>query len=187
MFYPEMSKYYGLLSGPTFSISYAVAGIFMGMLISKYNRKTLLTGACIIWSLSSIVSGTTSNFAVLFAMRFILGAFVSVTEPVGFSMIGDYFPRSLRTTAASVLGAGTYLGSAASATHLFATKAFGWRGAYLHAGIFGTVIGLIGLLTMKDPKQGIQDEVDRELSGAVVEASPEDDDEEDELKDMNIM
>lgn len=155
MFYPEMSKYYGLLSGPTFSISYAVAGIFMGMLISKYNRKTLLTGACIIWSLSSIVSGTTSNFAVLFAMRFILGAFVSVTEPVGFSMIGDYFPRSLRTTAASVLGAGTYLGSAASATHLFATKAFGWRGAYLHAGIFGTIIGLIGLLTIRDPKQGI--------------------------------
>lgn len=31
--FPEMTGLYGLLSGPAFSISYAVAGIFMGNLI----------------------------------------------------------------------------------------------------------------------------------------------------------
>ena len=114
-FFPEMPSMYGLLSGPSFSISYAVAGIFMGMLIQNYNRKYLLAGACAIWSLSSIVSGTTNSFAVLFFMRFLLGLFVSATEPVGFSLIGDLFPTNLRTTANSVLGAGTYLGSSSAA------------------------------------------------------------------------
>jgi len=29
---------YGLFTGPAFSLSYAVAGIFMGILVEKYNR-----------------------------------------------------------------------------------------------------------------------------------------------------
>ena len=159
----------------------------MGTLISKYNRKNILTGACIVWSLTSIISGTTSNFSLLLAMRFILGAFVSVTEPVGFSMIGDYFPKSLRTTAASLLGSASYAGAAASATHLFATQAFGWRAAYLHAGIFGLAVGVLGFLTMKDPKKGLQDEVDREISGINDAMEVEDEEDDDETKDMNIL
>ena len=114
-FFPEMSGYYGLLSGPAFSLSYAVAGVFISSLIHRSNRKWLLAGACIIWSSTSLVSSMTNSFAVIFAMRFILGLFVSATEPVGFSLLGDYFPAAYRTTANGILGAGTYIGSASAA------------------------------------------------------------------------
>jgi len=90
--FPEMASQYGLLSGPAFSISYAIAGIFMGLLVDKYNRKNLLAGACIIWGLTQIISGSTSSFAVMIGMRFILGLFVSMVEPAAFSLMGDYFP-----------------------------------------------------------------------------------------------
>jgi MFS family permease len=57
--FPSLLQNYSLLSGPAFSISYSIAGIFMGLLVDKVNRKTLLAMACIGWSLTSIVSGTT--------------------------------------------------------------------------------------------------------------------------------
>lgn len=60
-------------------------------------------------------------------MRFILGLLVSATEPIGLSLIGDYFPRKIRTTANSVFGTGGYLGSASSVLFVFITKHFGWR------------------------------------------------------------
>jgi MFS family permease len=40
-----------------------------------------------------------------------LGALVSATEPAGYSMLGDLFPRSVRTTANSIVGTGSYLGA----------------------------------------------------------------------------
>lgn len=62
-----------------------------------------------------MISSVTNSFAVIFAMRFILGLFVSATEPIGFSLLGDYFPAAYRTTANGILGAATYIGSAGSA------------------------------------------------------------------------
>ena len=169
-FFPEMSNWYGLLSGPAFSLSYAVAGIFVASLIQRSNRKLLLAGACIIWSTSSLVSSATNSFAVIFAMRFILGLFVSATEPVAFSLIGDYFPASIRTTANGVLGAGTYIGSASAAQFGYSTKAYGWRAAYATAGGFGAIVGLLSLLIMKDPRKGLQAEIEQEQSGQAIVA-----------------
>jgi len=156
-FYPSLPANYGLLSGPAFSISYAISGILMGLLIKKYNRKMLISLATIIWSLTSIISGTTNSFAVLFLMRFLLGCFVSATEPVGFSLVGDYFPKNMRTTANSIIGTATYIGSASAALILFLTRSFGWRKAYLCTGGFGLIIGILGLIFIKDPKKGLQD------------------------------
>jgi hypothetical protein len=38
-FFPELLDNYSLLSGPAFSVSYSVAGIFMGLMVDKVNRK----------------------------------------------------------------------------------------------------------------------------------------------------
>jgi MFS family permease len=83
----------------------------MGLLVDKMSRKKLLVSAILIWSASTMVSSVTSSFYVLFLMRFILGMFVSATEPAGYSMLGDYFPKSVRTTANAVVGTAAYIGS----------------------------------------------------------------------------
>lgn len=109
--FPSLLDNYSLLSGPAFSISYSIAGIFMGLLVDKVNRKTLLSIACLVWSLTSIVSGSTNSFMILCLMRFITGMCVSATDPACYSILGDYFPKRLRTTANSVMNTGHYLGS----------------------------------------------------------------------------
>ena len=109
--FPSLLENYSLLSGPAFSISYSIAGIFMGLLVDKINRKTLLAAACVGCSVTSLISGTTNSFTILCLMRFITGMAVSATEPAAFSILGDYFPKRLRSTANSVMNTASYLGS----------------------------------------------------------------------------
>lgn len=54
--FPELFANYGLLSGPAFSISYAISGIFVGILVDKANRKSLLALACLLWGMTSLVT-----------------------------------------------------------------------------------------------------------------------------------
>ena len=75
--YPELKKYYGLLSGAAFTLAHSVASLFSGQFADKYNRKVMLGICCVIWSASTMTSGLVNSFAVLFVMRFILGAFQS--------------------------------------------------------------------------------------------------------------
>jgi MFS family permease len=73
-FYPNLPKYYGILSGAGFSLSYAFFGLLWGQASDKYNRKWIVALACIGWSLTSIGTGSINSLAVLALMRFILGA-----------------------------------------------------------------------------------------------------------------
>ena len=137
----------------------------MGILVDKVNRKDLLIASTLIFSISSMISGYTSSFGVLFLMRFILGLFVSGIEPAGFSLLGDYFPRKIRSTANALLGTGGYLGGGISALLVMIISKYGWRAAYYAQGIFGIAIAALGLILMREPERGTLDKMtDVELS-----------------------
>ena len=153
-FYPGMADQYSLLSGPAYSVSYAFAGIFMGMMVDKVNRKMLLAGACLAWGLSSLITGTTNSFLIVYMMRFITGMAVSATEPAAFSILGDYFPRRLRTTANSVMNTATYLGSGLSSLIVLIVTQYGWRAAYQGVGIVGSIIALLAFFVIREPERG---------------------------------
>jgi MFS family permease len=154
--FPSLQENYSLLSGPAFSVSYSIAGIFMGLLVDKVNRKTLLAMACIGWSLTSLVSGMTDSFLVLCLMRFITGMCVSATEPAAFSILGDYFPKRLRTTANSVMNTASYIGSGIASLIVLIVASYGWRWAYLGIGSISLAIGALAFLAVKEPERGIQ-------------------------------
>jgi predicted MFS family arabinose efflux permease len=68
-----MSKYYGLLGGAGFCLSYSLAGLMWGKKIHQFNRKQLVSLACMAWSMTSIFTGKINSFGVLVVMRVILG------------------------------------------------------------------------------------------------------------------
>jgi MFS family permease len=105
-----LTKYYGLLSGACFSISFSIAGIFWGIASEKYSRKNIATLACIGWSLTSLVTGNTTSFAVLAGMRFLMGIFMSAYDPAMFALVADYFPKKKFSTAISLITSAPYLG-----------------------------------------------------------------------------
>jgi predicted MFS family arabinose efflux permease len=172
--FPELIGSYGLLSGPAFSISYAIAGIFMGLAVEKMSRKNLLIGAVLIFSASTMVSSITTSFYVLFLMRFILGMFVSATEPAGFSILGDYFPKSIRTTANAIMGTGAYIGSGVASLLIIVVNTYGWRAAYAIKGGLGLIVGILGLILLREPEKGIFKKIEDEKSEVVAEPEVKD-------------
>jgi len=109
--YPEIHKYFGILAGFAFSISYSISGIIMGIISSKVNRKNLFFSMFTVSCLTSICTGYFDSFAVLVIMRFIQGVSMSAVDPCAYSIIQDYFPKRLRATANSIVVSSTYLGS----------------------------------------------------------------------------
>jgi MFS family permease len=92
--YPMLSKYYGLISGAGFYITFSVAGLFWGKLVNKTNRKHLITCACLVWSLTSLAAGYFDSFTVLVMTRMLLGTAMAATDPTAYSMISDSFKPS---------------------------------------------------------------------------------------------
>jgi MFS family permease len=152
--FPELKNDYGLLSGPAFSISYAFSGLFMGILADSTNRKWLLITACSIWSLSTMFSGMTNSFAILFIMRFVLGICVSTVEPAGYSILADYFPPSQRATANSILGTGGFLGGGSGSLLIIVVSHYGWRFTYLFEAAIGFTISGLAVIFVKEPRRG---------------------------------
>ena len=128
--YPTINKYYGILSGAGFSLSYAFFGLLWGQASDKYNRKWIVGLTCIGWSLTSIATGSFNSLAVLAVMRILLGATQAACEPVSFSLIADYFPANKVSTATSILTAAPYLGGGLSSLNVLLVAAFGWRAAF---------------------------------------------------------
>lgn len=113
--------------------------------------------------MSTLISASTSSFAVLLLMRFCLGALVSATEPAGYSMLGDLFPRTVRTTANSIVGTGSYLGAGLASFLIMIVSQYGWRTAYAVKGAFGIVTGLAAFLLLKEPERGMQAKIESEV------------------------
>ena len=89
-------------------------------------------------------------------MRFITGMCVSATEPAAFSILGDYFPKRLRTTANSVMNTATYVGSGLASLIVLIVAQYGWRSAYYGVGAASLVLGISAFLFVKEPERGIQ-------------------------------
>lgn len=154
--FPSLFKNYALLSGPAFGISYGVGGIFMGQLIDRYPRKLVLGMVCLGWSLASITSGLTQSFLVLCLMRFMVGVFVSATEPCAYSLLGDYFPARMRTTANSLLNTGTYLGAGLASLSVMLVAQLGWRATYMTIGGVGMMLSAVTAFALREPERGFQ-------------------------------
>jgi MFS family permease len=128
--YPSITKFYGLLSGAGFSISYAIAGVLWGIAADKYNRKRIITAACFGWSITSFFTGSVDSLAVLAIMRFFLGICQSAFLPSSFSIVQDYFPSNKLAVANSMITAAPLLGAGLSSLSVLLIAKTGWRACY---------------------------------------------------------
>ena len=118
------------------------------------NRSKMLAVACIVWSLTSLATGSINSLAVLALMRFGLGVAQAATEPLIFSLLVDSFPAKKLPFANSVISVGLYVGGAISCLSVVAVGSVGWRSCFKYMSAFGITAGLIALLTLKEPIRG---------------------------------
>ena len=148
---------YSLLAGAAFTVFYATASLFTGVLADTVSRKWLLGLCSVFWSLTSIGSGFSTRFWELCVMRVGLGLFSSCLNPAMFSLVADFFPPEDRTLANSVVNCGKYLGTAAQSLTIILIGAVGWRASYEIVGFLGVFIGLLTIVAVREPPRGAFD------------------------------
>ncbi len=159
----------GFLYGTAFAVFYAVFGIPLGRLADTWIRKSLISMGLLVWSLMTALSGTARSFGILAAYRIGVGIGEASATPAAFSMLSDYFPPRLRTTALAVYSSGVYIGAGigiflggiivdgwASLYPDVATSPFnlkGWHVAFFAVGLPGLLMAA-WVWTLKEPRRG---------------------------------
>jgi predicted MFS family arabinose efflux permease len=148
----------GILGGLVYAVLYAIAGLPLGYLIDRVNRRNLLAGLVAIWSGFTVLCGFTQNYVQLLVARAAVGAAEAGGAPTAISMISDLFPERRRSTAISIFWLSTAIGTALSFAlgGLVAAK-YGWRAAFLVAGAPGLLLAGLLLVAIKEPVRGSND------------------------------
>ncbi len=154
-----------LLHGFAFAIFYTVLGLPMGRLVDRYNRRNLVIGGIVFWSVATAACGLARNFWQMFAARVSVGVGEATLSPAAFSILSDYFPPADRSRVLAFFMTGIYLGTGIATFGGGALIAFvpaatipllghyePWQVIFLIIGVAGLPVGL-ALLTAREPRR----------------------------------
>ncbi len=175
----------GLLGGPAFAILYTFLGIPIARFSERANRVAIIAAAVTFWSLMTALCGVATTFLMLFLFRVGVSIGEAGCTPPAQSLIADYFKPESRATAVSIYALGVPLGgmfaavfgafvagnlSGAQIDAVLASwgwdwarqlldwpKIEGWRVAFIVVGLPGIILGLVVMLTLKEPPRGYSD------------------------------
>jgi MFS family permease len=153
---------------------YGALGLVFGRLADRRNRRNMILGGMILWSLATIGCGLARNFHELFIGRMLVGVGEAVLNPCAYSMIYDYFSKQRRSRAAAIYTTGAFLGGAGSFvfggalvdltahwagfTLPIVGNIGGWHAIFVFVGLPGLLVAIL-MLFVKEP-------VRREPSGS---------------------
>ncbi|KPF81881.1 MFS transporter [alpha proteobacterium AAP38] len=100
----------GLLHGTGFVILYTVAAIPLGWMADRANRRNIIVGGILVWSLATAACGLATSFNSLFLARIAVGFGEAALVPAAMSLIAAYFTRSKLSRAVSTFTMGASLG-----------------------------------------------------------------------------
>ncbi|XP_078605979.1 MFS-type efflux pump MSMEG_3705-like [Branchiostoma floridae x Branchiostoma japonicum] len=156
--YNGSGEQYQILVGPAFTVVYTITGVVLGFIADIWTRKYILVVCLMLWSGVTILTGFAHEYWQVVLLRFALGIGQAGCTPFAASIIADYFSEEMRGSAMGFYNWGIYTGYSLSyAMGNYITKANingqGWRWAYFISGIPGFLVGLLILLTVKEPER----------------------------------
>ena len=145
----------GVLSGFGFSLLYTLSTVLIARYSDVHNRRNLLSGAVVIWSLATSFCGMVTGFGQLLLGRAIVGVAEAGGGAPTYSIIADYFPPRRRALAMGIYSSGIYIGIMLSFLlgSLLAAR-FGWRATFWLLGPPGLLLALMVRFTVKEPLRG---------------------------------
>jgi MFS family permease len=145
----------GVLTGPAFAVIYATLGMPLAMLADRANRRNIIALALTVFSLMTVLSGRAANFIQLAFTRFGTGIGEAGTGPSINSLLADLYPPEKRASALAFYSAGLNIGLlVAFFSGGWMMEHYGWRNAFLLAGIPGLFLAIVVFLTVREPQRG---------------------------------
>ncbi|HJZ90884.1 MAG TPA: MFS transporter [Gemmataceae bacterium] len=134
---------------------YALALPFAGVIADRVNRKALILGGLVFWSLITLATGFATEFWHLVVFRALEGLGEAFYFPASMSLISDYHGKDTRSRAMglhqSSVYAGTVLGGVVAG---YCGDTYGWQlGFYVFGGL-GVVLAAVLVLALREPIRG---------------------------------
>jgi MFS family permease len=149
----------GLVTGLAFVLFYSLLGIPLAWAADRWSRRNIITAGFLFWSLMTALTGFVSNIQQLAAVRFLMGAGEACGVAPSNSMIADLFRPARRPLALSVFGTAFAISSIVFFPIAgWITEAYGWRGAFISAGVPGAVLSIVFYLTVREPGRGASEQ-----------------------------
>jgi len=119
-----------------FFVTYTTFIFVSGWLVDRFDVNWVLAAGFAIWSVATAATGVVRGFAMLFAMRLLLGMGESVAFPAVSKILAYRLPEEYRGFANGVIVAGMKAGPAVGTfgAGLLMAK-YGWRGVFIGIGL----------------------------------------------------
>ncbi len=145
-----------------FVIVYIIASPIFGALSDRFARKKLIAIGVGAWSIATAAAAAATGFVSFFIARALVGigeaAYATLSPP----LLSDFYPPRKRNRVLTffyvAIPVGAALGFSAGAA---IGKSFGWRPAFLIAGVPGLLVAAVAL-KIKEPPRGYFDREKRE-------------------------
>ena len=145
----------GFLSGTVFAILYATLGVPLAWLADRMNRRNVIAFSMVLFAAMTALSAFAASFVQLVSARIGTGIGEAGTSPSVNSIISDLYEPKERASALSFYATGLNVGLLLA---FFAggwiEQHFGWRDAFLAAGIPGLILAAMFMLTVPEPTRG---------------------------------
>lgn len=142
----------GLITGPAFSLTYAICAIPIAKISDRYSRTRVITVSILVWSGLTAAGGAAQSFPTFALSRIGVAVGESGLSPAAHSIISGYTTPASRPKAMAIYGLGAALGTtvALSLGGLISDH-HGWRTALYLVGASGIILVLLVVLTVKEP------------------------------------
>jgi len=145
----------GFLAGLGFSIVHVAAATPIARWADRGVRRSILAGGVHIWSGATAASGLVHSYLQLLVARSVVGISEAAGGPPSQSLLADYFPPERRATAMALNSVGAALGIALGLLiGGLIGREYGWRRAFLCAGLPGIAFAILFRLTVREPRRG---------------------------------
>lgn len=141
--------------GAAFMWVYAGFGPLAGLVGDRLQRKTLIIGGLIFWSLVTVATALSTEYAHLVFFRALEGLGEAFYFPASMSLLSDYHGPDTRSRAMSIHQSSVYAGTiAGGAVSGFMGQHYGWRSSFYLFGIAGTILGVFLFALLREPQRG---------------------------------
>ncbi len=141
-----------------FMVGYFVTSPIFGYLGDRLARRWLVAGGVVVWCAGTMLSSQAHGLVALVCFRILVGVGEASYGTISPGWIADLYAPAGRNTALSLFYMAIPVGSALGFLVGGAMAArFGWRTAFLLAGLPGLVLAF-GLLFQAEPVRGARDE-----------------------------
>ncbi|MBE0603807.1 MAG: MFS transporter, partial [Deltaproteobacteria bacterium] len=155
---------------PVFIYAYMLSAPVIGALADRMHRPRLVAAGISLWSLATAAAAFADGFGGLLLARALVGVGEAAYASLGPAILADCYPEDERARSFTWFYLAIPVGSALGyGLGGLAAQAWGWRAAFLIAGLPGLVLAA-RMACLPDPPRGALDTTEDRLGGASLPA-----------------